>query len=437
MAKIRKPQIIQFQRDSCLKRKTFLFKFSNLLIFFLAVLSIYAPLRALSYFTQLWVITLVGWIVFTILDSPKFIFSPTPYKISVYFYIIYTITLPYLTDTIYIGNRYLELAQIPIFYLAYLKNKSFGCGKSSLKLIYWLIPFILLTNYSTIKALLLNPWAARGAGNFNESMGFELTQEGVGGYGFIYFLVVLIPILIAILNQESILRKRNKIIGYIIFLIFIVNIILSNYTTALLLLILSMLLRILGYKILGKYKIIYIIFFSIFLLFSTQLVEFTLNFIIRLFAGSSNADRLLEIAKFLFNNEIGNSSSARVNVFTISITTFLQNPIFGIIVDTNTFTQIDKLSGLGNHSQLLDTFALYGLGIGLLQLYIYTKPILDRINIREKSLSILSITILLIILILFSINTATPSIGFAIFFIYPAIFDWLNDKNLHYTCNKI
>jgi len=359
-------------------------------------------------------------------DSPKYIFYPSTYNLSVYIFVIYTILIAYITNTPAIGNRFFELAQIPMFYLAYKKNKLVGSNKDNLMIIAGLTPFILLTCYMTIKTLLTNPWASRGSGNPGATGGVELLEQGVGGYYFIYFLVILFAILLFVFfNKNNLLKLKYKIIGISILLLFAVNVILSNYTTALILLTLSILIRIIGSRILGKYKMAYIFGFILLFLFSSIFLQSILNFVIELLAGSSNAERILEIEKFLFNNEIGQSAGARVNVFNESIRALFQNPIFGILMNKSSFSTGINLQGLGNHSQILDTFALYGLGLGILQLFVYLYPILTRMKNVNGSYSILSITMLMLLCILFSINTATPSIGFAFFFIFPTAYDWI------------
>lgn len=425
-------QILGCLSDSNPRRRTLLYKFSLFLIWCLAVLSIFSPLRAFPYFNQLWTVCILGWIAVTILDSPKYIFRPSAYRLSVYVFLIYTITIAYITNTAAIGNRFFELAQIPLFYMAYQKNKLFGWGKDNLRIIAWVIPFVLITSYLTIKTLLTNPWASRGSGNVKVSDGIELVQKGVGGYFFIYFLVFAFAILLFILfNKKHLFEFKYKIIDFFVLFMFAVNIILSNYTTALMLVILSILIRFFGSRLLGKYKVIYLLGFFIFFVFSTFLLNSILNYLAEFLVGSSNAARLVEIQKFLFSNEIGQSSAARVNVFNESIQAFFHNPIFGIIINTSSVSQIGKLQGLGNHSQILDTFALFGFGIGMLQLFIYLKPIFGRIKNIDGSFSVLSITILLLLCILFTINTATPSIGFAVYFIFPTAYDWIQ-KNSNY-----
>ena len=109
---------------------------------------------------------------------------------------------------------------------------------------------------------------------------------------------------------------------------------------------------------------------------------------------------------------------------------FINNPIFGIIFYPLATNHSGQLIAFGQHSQIIDTFALFGFPLGLLQLYIYTKPFRDRITYGYRKYNILTILIMISFLCVSVFNNVTASIGFAVFFIYPTINELINKKNI-------
>jgi uncharacterized membrane protein YkgB len=78
----------------------------------------------------------------------------------------------------------------------------------------------------------------------------------------------------------------------------------------------------------------------------------------------------------------------------------------------------------------LDTFALYGAGIGVLQLYIYLQPFISRLRVARGYISGFPLLMMVIFLVMVTFDNATPSIGFAAFFIFPTAFDWLHGRKI-------
>ena len=135
-------------------------------------------------------------------------------------------------------------------------------------------------------------------------------------------------------------------------------------------------------------------------------------------------EKLLELQSFIFGYGLrGTAFLARIKTVKSSIEAFVNNPITGIIVKPIP-SDHNFILGFGQHSYFLDTFALYGILIGVLNLYLVIQPF--YIRMVNRNLLGLNLAILASMLLLFSINNTTASIGFGVFFIYPVIFDWLN-----------
>lgn len=187
-----------------------------------------------------------------------------------------------------------------------------------------------------------------------------------------------------------------------------------------------------GFKLfLNKLNVIKIILFSLILLLILVFKNFILDIFFKigfsLLGDSVNAHRLYEIKLLLTTDEIGGDTEARAGAYMESINLFLHNPLLGIII--NPIQKVGSgVSGFGQHSQMFDTFALFGLTIGIIQIFIYLYPYYQRLSKDDLSKSSMPLLIMILLLFVTTMNNATPSIGFATFYIFPVLNDWLNYK---------
>lgn len=403
--------------------KSRLYNILDLSIFFLGLFSFFPFIRAISFFNLLWPVLLMILVVSIFLTSKRNrILKPGRLTFFIVLYIIYTVGVSFLSGNLSIANRFIELSQVPIFYLAFEHNKKLGRNMNNFRIIKLLTPFIILTCILTLKGYQRSAFISRAI----KSSGIESSEilfSGVGGYEFIYFLVFIFSILIFTFRSIDIGKhqKKSQLIMGLLTLLTAYTVVLSGYTTALFLISLAILFRTLG-KTINLSKFIKTIS-SIILLFVIFYlgINFFIDIFLVQFEGSGNANKILEILSYINTDTLGESSQARVSVYQKSISVFENNPFFGIIFLPLAVNAAGELIAFGQHSQILDTFALFGIVIGLLQLYIYVKPLKDRITVGLKKYDIFAITIMISFLIVTVFNNVTPSIGFAVLFIYPTI----------------
>jgi hypothetical protein len=419
----------QLLSEQPLKKRSFFYIGGLAMIFLLALSSIFSPIRALSYFNQIWAICIIGWFFFTFLENPYFLLKPSRHRFAIYLYLIYTIGVAYMVGNGSIGNRFFELSQLLLFYMAYEKNKLSGRNQDNLFIIKLISPFVLITCYITIMAYSIDPFISRSI-RASQGEGIEYLKMGVGGYEFIYFLVILVPILIFVLfNRNRSISKRYKFLGIGATGLFGVNIVLSNFSTAFFLLLLGIIIRLFFYRFKYSYVFIYVLLLLLIMISFQPLITFILDFLADNLGDSNNVSRVIEIKDLLINGESGTSIEARNDVFLESIYLFFENPIFGIITEPINRNSHGQIIGFGQHSQVLDTFALYGLFIGLLQLYVYLNPLFARLKYSRGIVSGFTLAIMIVFLFIITINNTTPSVGFAVFFIFPTMYDWYIEKN--------
>lgn len=408
------------------KKRTIFHYISMLFFILLALTTFFPPIRAINHFNFIWLICLLGWLICVNIDYPAFFLNQSFYQFIIFIYICYTVSISYIFGNSVIGNRFLELAQLPMFYIAYKHYSIIGRKKDHFRILASIFPFIIITLLLTIKGLLSNPLICRLIKS--DAFGNSQMKLGIGGYWFIYFLAILYGILLFTIFQKNRKIKRfQKIILVLFFLLVLTCLIMSNYMTALILVVISS-----GFKLfLNKLNVIKIILFSLILLLILVFKNFILDIFFKigfsLLGDSVNAHRLYEIKLLLTTDEIGGDTEARAGAYMESINLFLHNPLLGIII--NPIQKVGSgVSGFGQHSQMFDTFALFGLTIGIIQIFIYLYPYYQRLSKDDLSKSSMPLLIMILLLFVTTMNNATPSIGFATFYIFPVLNDWLNYK---------
>lgn len=399
---------------------------SLFVLLMLAAFSIFPPFQAMENFKNILLILIITWYSLTLIDSPKFLFQPSFFTYATFFFIIFTVTVPYIYDNPKIGNRFFEISQVFLFYLAYLKNIYVGRTKDNIFIVKLFSLFFIVVSIVTTYALILNPLSSRGGGSiFIE--GIKNSLKLVGGYSFIYCLVIVFAISITVYHYSRyLLPIKSRILLFFLSSLFLVNIILSNFTIALLLIILSVLMVYTIRKLNMFFLIIYAIISVSIIVISFQYIGSFLDSISNLFGDTLNALRMTELKNFILSNEEGIAIEARSSVYENSITVFLQNPLNGTI-SKNLMLKYGVV-GFGQHSQILDCFALFGFFIGTLQLYLYSTPFIIRMRTKNTILKKISFIVLIIFILLITFNNITASIGFAAFFIFPTIYDWIAEK---------
>lgn len=239
-------------------------------------------------------------------------------------------------------------------------------------------------------------------------------SRNIGGYGFIYFLVLLTPVVL----KDLIQRKSLK--NLILFVTFGFCIVRSEYTTALLLFIVAIGLVTLSFS---KSVIVRLVILGVFIT-SLSGIQGLLNSASTYFSDSS----YMMSKRFEMMSDYGEYGDAdgdleiRMVLYYQSIEAFLHNPLFGRLLSF-------EHRPLGGHSELLDFIGNSGL-LGIIALsalisYLRKKTPVRRINMKDAYIKCLFIVAVILALI----NTfLTPELYYAILIIPLLVDDETNEK---------
>lgn len=370
-------------------------------------------------------------LIMFITDSPYFLTQPLKNTYPLIFFLA-TAVFPYLFGIGVIGNRYLSLCMIPFGYLIFNFYKKYN-RLHELKIVCVILSlFAAVTFLMTLKALIADPYISRSIKSSGEySSG--LAKRGIGGYQFIYFIVIAGQFLLYIF-----LQSKSKLIKFCTLLLFLVSlffVLKSNYMTALLTALIAS-----GVMLISKYsgkgivnKIMLIAVIAAVILFVANIDALIKEFsdfipkrILKVVGNSENGTMQAIMDEFLDD---------RFPVMRESIVEALKHPLLGLISsDAMSVGSDGILVGFGQHSHILDTFALYGLPIGALNIFVILKPFYGTDGKKIKYGKPLNGSMAVCVVGIYLFNNATPSVAFGFCLMYPLIRELYKPKEVENNC---
>jgi hypothetical protein len=309
-----------------------------------------------------------------------------------------------------IGVYSILLVFFPIFLVFFLFNKE--KYEMLKKLAVAVLLMLVITGITTFTGLTVYPELARDLAAFsNDNIIGISTRYNIGGYDIVYCVVLAIPLYCLVIEKKVTtgIKKFLEIFIFIISLIFIVK---TQYTTAMLLEIVSfgmiILIRKFDLKRLGILALLGLIILSVYKgEISNGLIKASYSI-----ESQSISQRLEELAKALDGGKVtGEDMTERGNAYGKSIEAFLEHPVLG------TWISSDNIE-LGGHSTVLDLMAGVGLPGFLLILYTFfyiEKLMLSRV---EKEITRKYVGIFLVVYIILAVvNPIISGTFFSVLFI--------------------
>jgi len=378
---------------------------------------VFPPLTVMTseYFTCL--LCIVGWFCLSVIKNRAFYLRCPLYVLLSLVYFVLVVAIPYLFGFPVIGNRYSAISLIPLGYVIYKFHQKDGSLHIIKGAIIVAIILSAITAMTTIAALINNASVSRsikGSGEYSET----LKAQGIGGYWFIYYAAIMASIFLECMIYN---HGKKKVIYGALCALFAFLTFKSNYTIALVMMVLSFALLI-AYYIFRKsrYRAIYALFFAFVIcalyiagdiLWGT-VVAVLPERVAEIFTMNSGNTALEQLAdEFLLG---------RWPTMQTSIDAFLRAPLFGIVVSGEIGTAGIYLQGFGQHSHILDTFALYGIGIGIMTIYFLFLPFRKKDRTEDTGFMLAILTSAVVV---YFFNNATNSVAFAIGIVYPYVRD--------------
>lgn len=299
-------------------------------------------------------------------------------------------------------NFSLFVSTFPILFL--LSNKMKGISNGHFKSV--LLVILLITSVTTIIGTYMFESPCRElATQYNSELDNFYRLNNIGGYRFIYALVLSIPFVI------SQLQSKFNIKMLLILIVFVFSIIRSEYTTAILLVPITIFLSVLNRKR-GLLHIITIVLVGILTILNIDLILTTL---IKMFESVSTtvSTRIVLLQISLHSSSISGDMLERFNTYNLSLHSFIDSPVFGNLVGLN--------NPIGGHSEFLDLLAhsgLLGFVIVFSLILILRKVFLRQLKSRDSVFVVYFVALVLSI-----VNPVFFPEVFYVLLVFPFIFN--------------
>lgn len=382
---------------------------SAIIIFCCVVICVVPKVSAYMNAPLVSLILFIVWAGVNALYRPR-IMGMVLYKYGLYLLLLaYLAIFPYIFGLDFVGNRYIALFGfwwgVIVFSYYSLSKKMVILGGA----VFCSVPFILYVLYKTIQSELESPWNIRQINTFGTgTISDQLIMSGVGGYAFIYMSVFFALLLFVLFIDAKI---KTKVMIGIAMVCFFAVIILSNFLTAFLLLVIGCIIYVTMYASKRNTLLILpLLFIVVLALFFSQ--EFIIEGMMKLFNEEGRIYRVLANGDRSLYTEL---LKDRWPYFKISLQSILESPLIGRIPFEGDLIN-NVYVAISNHSTLLDTCAFFGLPAGLLFLKMTLIPFKDYEVFQQKSLKY-TFSITFVLLLLF--NNTTDDIAIALTIIVP------------------
>lgn len=180
----------------------------------------------------------------------------------------------------------------------------------------------------------------------------HITSLNIGGFAFIYTLSLCIPVLIGMVKNRMILF----VVPLLLIALFIITIYKTEYTTALLMSILSLPLLFFKKNMSNRKFRTFLTLYIISVILLVSVIPLIAGMIGDNIESHLLSRRLTEISDFIENPQLASTDDSsdmalRNSLYTKSLDAFWKNPLFGSLSG----------KGLGGHSFLFDCLGIFGL----------------------------------------------------------------------------
>lgn len=267
---------------------------------------------------------------------------------------------------------------IPLFLIEYVRKGNYRLGR------YVLMYFLLssfITTITTYFGCMQYPGIIREivGGGSSENTLYKISQSlNIGGFDFIYDMVLLLPLLICSIKYRDCYQTPFRVLAMSCIFVVVIGMMLiaAEFTTAILSATISVVLLLVMNKQLDTKKMF--VWGGIFILVAYALMPLIvqlLNYFASSIESGTISHRLSDLAASLSGSETsqGSDIDERQEAFTTSWNTFIANPLgaWGV-------------ARIGGHSFLLDNLARYGIW-GIFMFYLLFRSIVRNYILPFKT----------------------------------------------------
>lgn len=392
--------------------------FQNLAISYAAIWATAPVLQYGDIYRALVLLAAAIWVGLELLRPRNAISNPTWPVILSFVYIFYTGAVLFLFDG---PSAVIGTLQTFILLFFLVIHQSRRDDMMSLAPVFWIVLLTMpIWHLSTLAVLLGEDTRAARIGVRSGIEAQAFAAKGVGGYALVYGTLLGLPALTALATKAlrvsrtslpsplravpaapAILICANVATGFVLVLY-------SGFSIAAATLILATV-SVLFMTDNHPIRLVVFFFGSVLVaFFATTLLQSALVLVLPLVEGTNYATKITDVLTSLRLEETVGTLSERTERYKRSLRLFLENPIIG------TLSQRD----VGKHSEILDTFAQFGVFVGAIASYLFFVVPVQALRRFGKSFAATFGTLLAVTMI-FAFNNAFAAAGVALFIVFP------------------
>ncbi len=359
------------------------------------------------------------WFLLSLLKDRKYYRYIKPKVLTAFAFYFATAFLPYLFGNSVIAHRYMALSLVPLGYTIYTYHDEHGQRRMITIVLKITLVLSTITALITVSALFSNPYISRSIKSSGD-VSNSLAAKGIGGYSFVYFVAIVAVILVHLFLTEK--QRVKKSVYFLLALLSMILIVMSSYMTALLILLIEMATyffvklkkksRKNGLIFMAACFIAFVIAY-LFMINQNRIIAMLPPRVAQIFSAGNSSTFMSIMSEF---------SVDRLPRLQESFETFKKYPLFGLVGQDTVRYEGGYLTGFGQHSYIFDTFALYGLVLGVGAIFSCTAPF-HRNERKMNNYSELTWAVFIGATLIYVLNNATESIGLAVGIVYPFVRD--------------
>lgn len=325
---------------------------------------------------------------------------------------LYTVSIVWLVPNAGTVNHHFQIWMMLFFLLV---GESHRRGRSDdARFCFWVTMLVLpVWMLSTLRGLGTDAHMARIISRSSDEAR-ELTTQGVGGFSFVYTVVLCLPFLAQLAlrfrggseeyAQPRWKRRCKRLLIWGNFLLAVLLVLRAGYSIALILSTLAILCVLLIRSRQTMPFAISLCVVSLLVLLGSVLLEPALRSLEGVVVGTEYDEKVRDILSSLDDGQSTGTVEGRTERYLRSLQMFVENPVMGSLV----------LTGNGGHSAIFDRFGQYGVAVGLLFLALLIHVPLRFLRSRQAPVG-LSLAFLIVAVVFPMLNTVFMSWGLILY----------------------
>jgi len=393
-------------------------RIQNWAIIYMAVWTISPPLFASMEARVLMVIAVSVWALLELLRSDGLAHRITLPVILTLLFIVYTGIVEIMLSGV--GGLIMHVQMwIMLFFLIVWQSRRDDL--QSLVPVFWAVLVIYpIWLFITIRTVLTeNSHAARIIVRSSEEA-TELIQQGVGGYALVYGTLLLIPGLFGLARNRNVLRgpnlapflrKRPRLAFWVLLLnigLGVALVLTAGFSIAVVALV-GILISLTFLKTFDAPRLWFtFITLLIFAVLARPILETVLTALLPFADGMNFANKIRDVLASLELGAATGTLDDRTERYLRSLALFAENPLIGVLSNAD----------IGKHSEVIDSFARWGIVFGGIFLYLVAFPVVRLLRRENRDFGV-ALAMFAAIVIIFWLNHSFASAGLMLYIMFP------------------